>query len=109
MKLKYLPILLFAVITSAKADVITEWNSAMLQAFENQGSAATPPDNTRTLAMASAAMFDAVNSIDRSYSAYSGYYNTSGPTSAPRLSRSFSTDWYPGLYEMTSMNPACQH
>ena len=82
MQSKYLSILLIAVITSAKADVVTDWNSAMLQAFANQGSAATPPDNTRTLAMASAAMFDAVNSIDRSYSAYSGYYNTSGPTSA---------------------------
>jgi PAP2 superfamily/PEP-CTERM motif len=73
---------LLLVTTGLKADVITDWNAAMLQAFANQGSAATPPTNTRTLAMASAAMFDAVNSIDRSYSSYSGYYNTSGPTSA---------------------------
>lgn len=66
----------------ACGDVVTDWNSTMLQAFANQGSAATPPDNTRTLAMASVAMFDAVNSIDRSYTAYSGYYATSGPASA---------------------------
>jgi len=64
------------------ADVVTEWDAAMLQAFADQGSVATPPDNTRTLAMASVAMFDAVNSIDRNYSAYSGYYGVSGPTSA---------------------------
>lgn len=80
--LRFLVLFTLSAGASANADVITDWNAAMLQAFANQGSVATPPDNTRTLAMASAAMFDAVNSIDRSYSSYSGYYATSGPTSA---------------------------
>lgn len=81
-----------------KADVVTDWDAAMLQAFANQGSAATPPDNTRTLAMASVAMFDAVNSISRSYSSYSGYYSTNGPASAEAAAAQAAHDVLVGIF-----------
>ena len=91
-------LLVLATSSLACADVITDWDSAMLQAFANQGSVATPPDNTRTLAMASVAMYDAVNSIDRSYTAYSGYYNTSGPTSAEAAAAQAAHDVLVGIF-----------
>jgi hypothetical protein len=57
----------------AGADVITDWNSLMRQTFAAEGSTATPPTNSRTMGMMGAAMYDAVNSVNRNYSSYLGY------------------------------------
>jgi membrane-associated phospholipid phosphatase len=72
-------LLLFACAGTAGADVITEWNTLMRQTFAFEGSTATPPTNSRTMGMMGAAMFDAVNSVNRNYSSYLGYFD---PTTA---------------------------
>ena len=67
---------------SAHADVILDWNDHVLDIFAQQGQNATPPDNSRTLGMVHAAVFDAVNSVDRSYTPYLSYYDAGGSASA---------------------------
>jgi|JI6StandDraft_1071083.scaffolds.fasta_scaffold01395_17 membrane-associated phospholipid phosphatase len=63
--------------SQVRADVITDWNDLMLDTFANQGSTATPPVNSRTMGMLGGAMFDAVNSINRNYESYLGYFDPS--------------------------------
>ena len=72
-------LLLLACVGTAEADVITEWNALMRETFKSEGSTATPPTNSRTMGMLGGAMFDAVNSVNRSYSSYLGYFD---PTTA---------------------------
>ncbi|MCB1277720.1 vanadium-dependent haloperoxidase [Prosthecobacter sp.] len=72
----HLPIVLsLAFAASARADVITEWNALMRQTFVDEGSTATPPCNSRTMGMLGGSMYDAVNSINRNYSSYLGYFD----------------------------------
>ena len=52
----------------ARADVVTDWNQTAIRATEIAG--APVPVQTRVMAMVHAAMFDAVNAIERKYSAY---------------------------------------
>jgi membrane-associated phospholipid phosphatase len=59
---------------SARGDVILDWNALMLSSFKNEGSDATPPENSRIMGMVGGAVFDAVNSVNRSYSPYLGYF-----------------------------------
>lgn len=85
MNFRTLPLACFLAIALSspiQADVITDWNDQVLDIFAAQGQTATPPDNSRTLGMVHAAVFDAVNSIDRSYSAYLNYYDPGGSASA---------------------------
>ncbi|MCA1962333.1 MAG: phosphatase PAP2 family protein [Prosthecobacter sp.] len=65
---------------SAYGDVVLEWNQLMRQTFAAEGLSATPPCNSRTMGMLGGAMFDAVNSVTRSYQSYLGYFDpvTSG-------------------------------
>jgi membrane-associated phospholipid phosphatase len=72
-------LLLLAPTARLQADVITAWNDLMLDTFASQGSTATPPLNSRTMGMLGGAMFDAVNSINRNYESYLGYFE---PTTA---------------------------
>lgn len=65
--------------SSLRGDVITEWNTLMRQTFAAESSSATPPTNSRTMGMMGSAMFDAVNSVNRTYSGYNGYFD---PTTA---------------------------
>ncbi|MDZ4406082.1 vanadium-dependent haloperoxidase [Prosthecobacter sp.] len=65
--------------TSLRADVITDWNALMRQTFKAESTSATPPTNSRTMGMMGAAMFDAVNSINRTHTGYHGYFD---PTTA---------------------------
>jgi len=68
-----------ALSTPGRADVVLEWNALMRQTFANEGGAATPPSNSRTMGMLGGAVFDAVNSVARNYSPYLGYFEpTSG-------------------------------
>lgn len=71
--------LIGVVSSTLRADVITEWNQLMLQTFKAEASAAAPPINSRTMGMLGGSMFDAVNSVNRNYQSYLGYYN---PTTA---------------------------
>jgi hypothetical protein len=66
---------------SLTADVITDWNSELLQTFADLGSNGSPTHNSRALAMTSAAVFDAVNSVNRNYSPYASYYDAGGSAS----------------------------
>lgn len=59
----------------SRADVILEWNALMLQTFASGGGGATPPSNSRTMGMLGGAVFDAVNSVSRSYTPYLGYFD----------------------------------
>src|SRR5205823_3484014 len=57
------------------ADVVLEWNAVALDALKNDSLLAHPRQNnpgaaSRALAIVQAAVFDAVNSIDRSYDPY---------------------------------------
>lgn len=62
-------------VSVTRADVVLEWNALMLQTFASEGGGATPPENSRTMGMVGGAVFDAVNSITRSHSAYLGYFD----------------------------------
>ena len=54
--------------TSARADAVTDWNVIAIRATETAG--APVPVQTRAMSLVHAAMFDAVNAIDRKYSSY---------------------------------------
>jgi PAP2 superfamily protein len=53
-------------VPAARADDVTDWNQTMLRAGLVAGT--SPPNMTRVAAMVQAAVFDAVNGIDRRYS-----------------------------------------
>lgn len=71
--------LLHAGADAARSDVVLEWNALMRQSFKNEGSDATPPENSRTMGMLGGAVFDAVNSVNRGYSPYLGYFDPVTP------------------------------
>lgn len=80
------------------ADVLTDWNTALLQTFAAIGQDATPPTNTRALAMMSAAVFDAVNSVNHNYEAYLSYYTVTGPASMEAAAAQAAHDVLANLY-----------
>jgi hypothetical protein len=53
---------------AARADIVTDWNQTAIRATEIAG--VPVPVQTRVLAIVHAAMFDAVNAIDRKYTVY---------------------------------------
>jgi hypothetical protein len=58
-----------AILTGAAgADVVTDWNQTALRATEVAGFG--PPPQTRAMAMVHAAVYDAVNAIDRRHAVY---------------------------------------
>ncbi len=69
--LAYVVVWLVAVFSGShfvSADIITDWNLAVLEAIRNESTA--PPLAARNLAIVHASIFDAVNAIDRQYDAY---------------------------------------
>lgn len=79
---------------TAQADVITDWNALMRQTFAAEGSTATPPTNSRTMGMMGAAMYDAVNSVNRNYSGYLGYFDATTPGSSTDVTAAAATAAY---------------
>src|SRR6516162_5604938 len=68
-KLRWIvPVIILSGVAPAAADVITDWNEKAV-AFVT-ARAMLPPPAERTVASMHAAMFDAVNSIERSYRPY---------------------------------------
>ena len=63
--------------SAVQADVILEWNQLMRQTFAAEASSAAPPINSRTMGMLGGSMFDAVNSVNRNYQSYLGYFDPS--------------------------------
>ena len=61
------------------SDVVGEWNERLLASVVATGQG--PPLAARTMAMTHVAMFEAVNSVDRSYAPYRGYLQTPAGTS----------------------------
>lgn len=61
-------IMLATVGLAAHADVVTDWNQTALRATET--AAMPPPVQTRTMAIVHAAVYDAVNAIDRRHAVY---------------------------------------
>jgi hypothetical protein len=88
----------------AKADIITDWNNAILEAIAGQGSTASPPTATRYLAMAHAAAYDAVNSISQSYNPYLNYYTPAGPASAEAAAAQAAHDVLVSLFNGQTLN-----
>lgn len=60
--------LVAALAGTAQANIITEWNTAMLDAIKATGT--NPPRASRAMAMVSTAVFDAVNSVNPQYTPY---------------------------------------
>src|SRR6266571_639346 len=60
--------ILFGVGVAAKADVVTAWNSAALNAI--RADKTPPPKASRALAILHASIYDAVNGIGRTHEAY---------------------------------------
>src|ERR1051325_7573279 len=56
------------IISAAHADVVTDWNSAALQAIRTGRT--SPPQASRALAILHAAIYDAVNGIRRTHEPY---------------------------------------
>lgn len=63
----------------AQADVVTDWNNTLLQAVRTGST--NPPVASRTMAMVHTAVYDAVNSIDRTHQPYHISLNVPGTTS----------------------------
>ena len=63
----------------AAADVVTEWNEVLLTSIRDTSTG--PPIAARTMAMTQLAVFEAVNSVDRNYAPYKGYYANPAGTS----------------------------
>ena len=59
------------------ADEVTYWNQVMMDAFREDFGTGCPCPLARSSAMVHCAMFDAINSIDRTYTAYLGYLDVS--------------------------------
>jgi hypothetical protein len=78
---------------AAGADVILEWNRLMLQTFAAD-STASPPGNSRTMGMLGGAVFDAVNSVNRNYSGYLGYFDPTTAGSSTDMSAAAATAAY---------------
>ncbi len=68
-------VVLAAFTSSLRADVVLQWNQLMRETFANEAGSATPPTNSRTMGMMGGAVFDAVNSVTRSYESYLGYFD----------------------------------
>jgi len=85
---------LLAIPGMASGDVILEWNTLMRQTFAAEGSTATPPANSRTMGMMGAAVYDAVNSVNRSHSAYLGYFDPTTSGSSTDMSAAAATAAY---------------
>lgn len=64
---------------SARADVVTDWNSALLQTIRSD--LTPPPRASRAMAMTHLAVYDAVVSVTRTHAPYLGYQSVVGPTS----------------------------
>ncbi|MFN0079090.1 MAG: vanadium-dependent haloperoxidase [Prosthecobacter sp.] len=98
MKKSLLRLLMLLALTSmAGADVITDWNALMRQTFAAEGSTATPPCNSRTMGMLGGAMYDAVNSVNRNYTSYLGYYDPTTSGSGIDLTAAAATAAYSTL------------
>src|SRR5687768_10267514 len=67
-----LPLLIFSLIlispSMAIADVVTDWNTAALNAI--RANRTSPPEASRTLAILHVAIYDAINGIDRRHEPY---------------------------------------
>ena len=59
---------LLATATMAQADVVTDWNTAALQAIRNYRT--SPPAASRNLAILHVSMYDALNGIERTHEHY---------------------------------------
>jgi len=87
----------------ARADVILDWNLNALEVIRTaqiDGSAKGPGDISRALAMTQAAVFEAVNSIDRAYQPYQNYVQGAAGASpvaaAAQAAHDVLTELFPG-------------
>lgn len=90
----FVPLALFATVSCA--DVITDWNNVALQVVRTDKT--NPPAASRALAMLHAAMFDAVNSTDLTYSAYHSYQTAVPGSSAEAAAAAAARDVLVQLY-----------
>jgi hypothetical protein len=72
--------LLAGLVSSASADVITDWNERIVKA--SLAAQQPPPVQARNIAMVHLAMFDAVNSVETRYTPYRVHIKAQGTASA---------------------------
>jgi hypothetical protein len=84
--------------TLAHADIITEWNQALLDSVAAENTA--PPRASRAMAMVHVAQFQAVNNISRQYNAYDHFEDApagaSTQAAAALAAHRVMTNLYPG-------------
>jgi hypothetical protein len=89
-------------------DVIIDWNETMLDtmvALQNQGIAFGPGDITRAMAMTQGAVFEAVNSINRTYFPYQSYIPGGAGASPVAATAQAAHDVLVSFLPMGSMEP----
>jgi hypothetical protein len=84
-----------------RSEVVLDWNTVMLEtvrAAQLDGSASGPGDITRAMAMTQGAVFEAVNSIDRTYFPYQSYIPGGGGASPAAAAAQAAHDVLATLY-----------
>lgn len=98
---KHIPYLLFGplMIATTHADVVTDWNNAAIAAIRADAGYANPGDSTRGFAMLNTAIFDAINSVNQTHSAYlsrvEGPSNASAEAAAAQAAYTVMTSMFP--------------
>lgn len=86
-----------AAVGAARADVVTDWNNVLLDTIRAVGGGPCPI--SRSDAMMHVAMFDAINSIERVYDPYLGFFpcppNASKEAAAAQAARDVLVHLYP--------------
>ncbi len=73
-------LIVLVMVHAARADVVADWNQTAIRATEIAG--APVPVQTRVMSIVHAAIFDAVNAVERKYMAYAIDVNAEPGTSA---------------------------
>jgi hypothetical protein len=95
---KVLAVIAFALAGQAASasDVVVDWNNQLLGSITSTSQG--PPLAARAMAMTHVAMFEAVNSIDRTYAPYKGYYATDAGTNREAAAAQAAHDVLAHLY-----------
>lgn len=81
---------------AAGSDMVADWNEHLLASVVATGQG--PPLAARTMAMTHLAMFEAVNSVDRSFLPYRGYHQTPSGTSKDAAAAQAARDVLAAIY-----------
>jgi hypothetical protein len=96
---------LLLVCSHSRADVVNSWNTALLDTFAGIGQSASPPGNSRSLAIMSVSMYEAVNSVSQTHTSYlSSYQSYSGAVDTRAAAAQAARDSLVSLYGSYSVD-----